>query len=155
MLTNTFCHIPGVGEKTEQRLWSQGVHSWGDALVAPRVPALWRPHLEESLRQFSARNPDFFAAELPSNQAWRLYRDFADRCAFVDIETTGMGPSANVTAVGLYDGKTVRSYVWGHNLDQFAQDIASFQLLVTYNGKSFDVPILRDRLGVRLPRPHM
>jgi len=155
MLTSTFCHIPGVGEKTEQRLWFEGIHTWGDALLTPRLSAAWRDHLDESLRQFNARNPDFFAAELPSSQLWRLYRDFQDSCAFVDIETTGLGPSADITTVVLYDGRTIRPYVRGQNLDQFRTDVAAFRLLVTYNGKSFDGPILERCLGVRLPRAHV
>src|SRR6476659_7579148 len=149
MLTSTFCHLPGVGAKTEQRLWQEGVHTWGDALLAPGVPASWRPHLEESLRHLGARNPDYFASELPANQLWRLYRDFHDSCAFVDIETTGMGPSAVITTVILYDGRTIRPYVRGQNLEQFRTDVAGYRLLVTYNGKSFDAPILERGLGVR------
>src|SRR5262245_18105822 len=40
MLTNTFCHLPGVGEKTERRLWSAGVTSWdlADQQAAIRLP---------------------------------------------------------------------------------------------------------------------
>ena len=32
MLKNTFIHVPGLGTKTEQRIWSSGVHSWNDLL---------------------------------------------------------------------------------------------------------------------------
>jgi hypothetical protein len=28
MLTNTFCHVPGLGIETEKRLWSSGLRSW-------------------------------------------------------------------------------------------------------------------------------
>ena len=28
MLTNTFCHIPGIGPKTEEKLWNAGIHNW-------------------------------------------------------------------------------------------------------------------------------
>ena len=30
MLKNTFIHIPGIGPKTEQRLWDSGTHNWED-----------------------------------------------------------------------------------------------------------------------------
>src|SRR5262245_62099824 len=74
MLTNTFLHLPGVGEKKEQKLWADGVHCWGDALLTPSLPAPWRPLLEDSLRHLSDRNPGFFASSLPSNQQWRMFR---------------------------------------------------------------------------------
>jgi uncharacterized protein YprB with RNaseH-like and TPR domain len=155
MLTNTFVHIPGVGEKTEQRLWGRGIHCWADAMLDRDVPPGWRPHLEQSLQQLAARNPAFFAEQLAANQQWRLYRDFQDRCAFVDIETTGLGPYASITTIALYDGRSLRTYVRGQNLDQFGHDIAGYQLLVSYNGKSFDVPIIERGLGVRMPRAHI
>src|SRR5262249_1014792 len=155
MLTNTFVHIPGVGEKTEQRLWARGVHSWADAMLARDVPGGWRPHLEQSLQQLAARHLAFFAEQLASRDQWRLFRDFQDCCAFVDIETTGLGPYASITTIALYDGRTLRTYVRGQNLEQFARDIADYQLLVTYNGKSFDVPIIERELGVRMPRAHI
>ena len=28
MITNTFCHIPGIGLKKEQRLWDSGLDTW-------------------------------------------------------------------------------------------------------------------------------
>ncbi len=155
MLTNTFLHLPGVGEKTEQRLWASGVHSWSEALLARSTPVSWRPVLEESVRQLSGRNPTYFAELLPANQQWRLYRDFCGRCAFVDIETTGLGLYSTITTVALYDGTTLRTYVRGQNLDQFAKDIRDYGLLVTFNGKSFDVPILDRGLGARMPDAHI
>lgn len=155
MLTNTFLHLPGVGEKTEQRLWASGVCCWGDALLAKSTPPAWRPLLDESLRQFGARNSGYFAANLSANQQWRLYRDFHDSCAFVDIETTGLGPRAAITTIALYDGCSLRTYVQGRNLEQFTKDIAGYKLLVTYNGKTFDVPILEYGLGVKMPAAHI
>ncbi|MFW6163456.1 MAG: exonuclease, partial [Planctomycetota bacterium] len=29
MLEHTFCHLRGIGPKTERRLWDAGLHSWG------------------------------------------------------------------------------------------------------------------------------
>jgi uncharacterized protein YprB with RNaseH-like and TPR domain len=155
MLTNTFLHLPGVGQKREQQLWAGGLHSWGDALFDSKFPAAWRPLLEASLRHLKDRNPAFFAASLPSNQQWRLFRNFRDRCVFVDVETTGLAPGADITTIALFDGETLRTYIRGQNLEQFAQDIRAYHLLVTYNGKSFDVPILERSLGVKMPRAHI
>jgi len=68
----------------------------------------------------------------------------------------GLDRVANeITTIALYDGKTIRWYVNGQNLEQFAQDIQDYALLVTYNGKSFDVPFIESYLGVRLDLGHI
>lgn len=43
----------------------------------------------------------------------------------------------------------------GRNLEQFVTDIESFTLLVTYNGKQFDLPFLRTKLGIPLNQAHI
>lgn len=40
-------------------------------------------------------------------------------------------------------------------MGDFVRDIRRFKLLVTFNGKQFDVPFLRDYLGVSVDRPHI
>jgi len=45
--------------------------------------------------------------------------------------------------------------VHGDNLQQFGRDIADYQLLVTYNGKCFDVPFIAANLGVHLTQAHI
>jgi uncharacterized protein YprB with RNaseH-like and TPR domain len=161
MLTNTFRHLPGIGVKTESRLWDAGVHSWHDLLrqaegrPARPVRASWADHLRESLRHHDARNPAYFFDRLPSDCHWRLFADYRGTCAFLDIETTGLSWSNAVTTIALYDGRRLRHYVNGHNLDAFVQDVRHYQLLVTYNGKSFDAPVLERFFGVALPRPHI
>ena len=76
--------------------------------------------------------------------------------AYLDIETTGLGgPGDVVTTIALYDGRNVRHYVRGENLERFADDARAYDLLVTYNGKSFDVPFLARFLGVQLEQAHI
>jgi len=158
MLRHTFCHLPGVAAKTEQRLWSAGVAAWEDALAdtVPR-PArrLSADELRESVRRHAAADAAWFDDRLPAAQSWRLFHDFRGHCAYLDIETTGMGPAAEVTTVALSDGRSVRTYVRGRNLHDFSQDVAAYRLLVTYNGKSFDVPMLRRCLRCRLDQAHI
>ena len=161
MLRKTFCHVPGIGIKAEQRLWAAGVVSWdavdvaGEALGARRREALVR-HVQESHRQLADNNPLFFAETLPAREHWRLYSDFRESVAYLDIETTGLGgPGDHITTIALYDGRTIRHYVHGRNLPEFAHDIQAYKLLVTYNGKCFDLPFLRTTFGIALDQPHI
>jgi uncharacterized protein YprB with RNaseH-like and TPR domain len=161
MLRQTFCHVPGVGIKSEQQLWAAGAVSWdsieeaGRAFGPRRRERLVR-HLGESRRQLAGNNPAFFAATLPAGEHWRLYPEFREAVAYLDIETTGLGgPGDHITTIALYDGRTIRHYVHGRNLAEFARDIAGYKLLVTYNGNCFDLPFLRGAFGIALDQPHI
>ena len=161
MLRRTFCHVPGVGIKAEQRLWAAGAVSWdavaqaGITLAAPRRERIVQ-HLEESERRLAGKDPAFFAQTMPSGEHWRLYPEFRDSVAYVDIETTGLGgPRDHITTIALYDGRTIRHYVHGQNLAEFARDVRDYRLLVTYNGKCFDLPFLRASFGIPLDQAHI
>jgi uncharacterized protein len=160
MLRHTFCHLPGVAARTEQRLWSAGLMTWEDVLagaVSPSAPARWLQleDLHESMRRHASGDAAWFGSRLPASQSWRLFGDFRGRCAYLDVETTGMSASDTVTTVALYDGHSLRTYILGHNLHQFARDVQAYQFLITYNGKSFDIPVLRRCLGCRLDQGHI
>ena len=60
----------------------------------------------------------------------------------------------HVTAV-LYDGRSIRHYVNGDNLDEFPTELKEYQLLVTYNGKTFDIPFIERFFSIRLPQAHI
>jgi uncharacterized protein YprB with RNaseH-like and TPR domain len=151
VLTRSFIHIPGVGPRTEQRLWQQGLTDWQQALawggpVEGFSPSRWRQacdRLRNSMDCLHAGDHRFFATALPPVEHWRAWPDFRRRTAFVDIETSGMGPWAQITVIGVYDGNRTATYVAGDNLEQFAYDLERFSMLVTFNGTCFDLPYLR------------
>lgn len=154
--------MPGVGIKAEERLWASGVTSW-DALGTEAVVGMTArkrdslaQHVAESRRQLEGKNPLFFAETLPSAEHWRLFPEFRDSVAYVDIETTGLGGYGDhITTIALYDGRVVRHYVHGQNLADFQRDIREYRLLVTYNGKTFDLPFLRSAFGLALDQAHI
>jgi len=45
--------------------------------------------------------------------------------------------------VGLYDGHTMRQFVHGQNLEEFPQALENLDLVITFNGSQFDLPVLR------------
>lgn len=161
MLQNTFCHIPGVSAAREQALWAAGIRSW-DAFRHP-APALTPgksrevvAHLETSRRQIAVGDPLPFADGLPAREHWRLFPEFRDSVAYLDIETTGLTRGVDaITTIALYDGREIRHYVQGQNLEAFREEIGRYRLLVTYNGKSFDVPFIERALGGAIPHAHI
>jgi uncharacterized protein YprB with RNaseH-like and TPR domain len=162
MLKRTFIHLPGVGHRTEAHFWRRGLGTWEDFLGADLVPGLSRErirrlkeHLQESLEQVA--NAGYFAQRLQTGEHWRLFRHFRGRAAYLDIETTGtFWPGLLVTVVGLYDGETMRQFVQGYNLHDFPRAVQGLDLLVTFNGTQFDLPVLRAYFpGLKLPPVHV
>jgi uncharacterized protein YprB with RNaseH-like and TPR domain len=162
MLRNTFCHLAGVGPQTERKLWQAGFTSWDAFLTsdepAPRPPGRrpWLEELRESALRHERGDPAYFADRLPAGQRWRLFADFRGRCAYLDIETTGLGgPGDHITTVAFYDGSSVRRFVRGQNLDEFPAAVGAYSLLVTFNGSSFDLPFLQREFGMAFPQAHI
>ena len=162
MLRHTFCHVPGIGAKTESRLWDSGLRSWQEVIRGQSLPLstakadLLRTCIAESAAHLDADNPNYFYHRLASSQHWRMFPEFRHAAAYLDIETTGLDDRSDyITAIGLYDGRSVRHYVHGENLSDFKQDVARYRLIVTYNGKTFDLPFLRSHFGLAMDQAHI
>ena len=166
MLKNTFSHLTKIGPKREAALWRNAIFSWEDLMstldtnnrftrrIAPPV----RQELKDSLTHHAARNARWFAGKLPPADTWRLFPDFQGSAAYLDIETTGLNEPGNppdITTIALYDGNTIRWYVNGENLDDFKKDIRQYQLLITFNGKTFDVPVIESFFHIRMDQAHI
>jgi uncharacterized protein len=154
VLRHTFVHLPGVGPRTERRLWLEGITTWEEALSHP-LPFLahWQREwlwqgLDESLWQLERGNALFFAQRLPPGERWRLMADFIHKAACLDIETTGLSAGyAYITVIGLYDGCRYQAFVRGANLERFLEEIGRFRLVITYNGLRFDIPFIEVEMG--------
>lgn len=157
MLINTFIHIQGIAAINEQRLWESGIRNW-DALtegipipVSPARRYLLKKGIEESGNHLHQKNPAYFLNRLASNQHWRLFPELRHTMVYLDIETTGLGRYFNpITIIALYDGQSIKTYVQWQNLDDFIEDIQRYKVIVTYNGKCFDVPFIESYFKIRL-----
>lgn len=143
----------------EQRLWESGVHTWDDlkAALDGTFSASKREVIEkclhESQRHYADYNPNYFTERLPSHLHWRLLPEFRNSIAYLDIETDGgKGSDGYITAIGLYDGSHVHTYIRGETLDYFPYEIGRFKVLVTFNGKTFDAPYIENYFGIQLPQ---
>jgi uncharacterized protein len=161
MLRHTFIHVPGIGLKSEQRLWQAGILSWDDleGSSAAGLPAGRRELLRAHCRRLEtggAPSPRALAALLPSAQQWRLFPHLRHATAYLDIETNGAGPWAEeITAISLWDGTSLFCFVQGDNLEAFAAAVDRYEMLVTYNGKCFDIPVIERQFGIRLEQLHL
>lgn len=89
------------------------------------------------------------------------------RLLFLDTETTGLSGGAGTLAfeigIGFIDerGMIIRQYVMrdygeeGAMLSDIASLLPRFDTLVTFNGKSFDIPLLESRMVMQRIRVHL
>lgn len=154
MLHHTFCHIPGIGYATEKFIWEQGVTTWEQLPAHPGlVKRVSERDLRHQLEQSSVAldtDPHFFTSRLKTGDLWRLFPHFRATTAYLDIETTGLGRECEITTIALYDGDMVHTYINGENLETFPEDIERYQVLVSYNGISFDIPVIEYYFKMKL-----
>ena len=150
MLQSTFVHVRGIGYVTERKLWEGGLGSWDAYLEDPKAVRLGpvrgrrlEAALHDSQERLRVRDHRFFAAHLPRREYWRAWEEFRDSVAYVDIETTGLESERDeITVIGLFDGAETR-YFYEDSLEDFPSALDGYQLLVTFNGSTFDVPFLK------------
>lgn len=163
MLEQSFSHITGIGLQTESKLWSENIADWSsfkkkakDIKLSEKKIDYINNELLESAKHLKANNPNYFSKGLQTNQHWRLFKEFKSSTAYIDIETTGLYPGlAIITTIAIYDGTQIKYYVNGKNLDDFKTDIFKYKLLVTYNGKCFDVPFIEEFFDIKLDHSHI
>ena len=162
MLKNSFQHIPGIGEKTERQLWNSGIIDWTSFFktshinLSPKKIETMTDCIEGSKKNLQSNNPKFFSGLMPAAQQWRIFADFRSSTAYIEIETTGLQMwGCEITTIALYDGSSIKYYVQGHNLDDFIEDIEKYNVIVTYNGKTFDVPFIEKHFRTSLNHAHI
>jgi uncharacterized protein YprB with RNaseH-like and TPR domain len=165
MLESTFVHVEGVGRATEDSLWRRGITSWSEFLSERKVPRISEARKErmdsELLRgreRLGRGDSRYFKDRLNERHMWRLLKDFAPRTAYLDIETTGLSLRSPVTVVGIHDGRRTHALVRGVDLDGPTLEavLSSTDLIVTFNGKAFDMPVLRNQFPGWVPDvPHV
>jgi len=160
-IENSFIPVEGVGEKTERSLWAAGVTHW-DEFDPSVVGSTQADRIESFIDAARGRLDDgdaaFFREQFPDGSHWRCYENFREQACFLDIETTGLNEhSDRVTVVGLHAPGETKTLVAGRDLtaDRLQRELDDRRLLVTFNGKRFDVPFLETAFGVDIDVPHV
>jgi uncharacterized protein YprB with RNaseH-like and TPR domain len=176
VLGRTFLFLPGIGPVREQRLWKKGIDSWSGYRALGQVKGI-RPRLKarhdtllEVAERALGRDPALFARLLPPAEHWRCFEPFGQDVAYVDIETTGDRENL-VTVVGVRRRGRDRAFVRkthastpeqvaaaggeAYSPAAVSEALRGATCLVTFNGASFDLPMLAGE-GVDLPAaPHV
>lgn len=161
-LENCFILAPGIGEKTEKKLWQNGVTHWdhvseAEAIGDSRQEKI-RSFLEKARKNLEVRNSYFFSEKLPNRSLWRAYRNFEDDACFFDIETTGLSKKKNkVTTISFHRNGDTRTLVRGEDLDRenIQEEVGKSSILVSFNGKKFDQPFIEHNYSMDIETPHL
>jgi uncharacterized protein YprB with RNaseH-like and TPR domain len=129
-------------------------------------PDPWRWELNpETGEALASDEPETLAPEVLHDELERLLRVPFDRVLYLDLETGGLGSSCIFLAGTMRwigEDYVLRQYFARHYgeeaalIDRLAEDLGEADAVVTFNGKSFDVPLLRERGArhlVRVPVP--
>jgi uncharacterized protein YprB with RNaseH-like and TPR domain len=162
MIESTFCFLPGVGLMTERRWWERGIQSWGTFLSRTAVPGIGRGRkahydyeVAQAQEQYEGGNARFLGGRLAPRHQWRLYEWLRPKAVYVDIETDSFG---RITIVGLHAHGSMTSLIRGESLTQarLSDELAQYDLLVTFCGASFDLPMLHGQFPLlQLDQPHI
>lgn len=104
--------------------------------------------ITESVQNLEEGNIRYFRNILPKGELWRTYPEFMETSAFLDIETTGLDSRhSELTLIGIADRNGYNAFVKGCNMEDFYEAVAQYDLIITFNGSSFDLPFIETHLG--------
>jgi uncharacterized protein YprB with RNaseH-like and TPR domain len=162
MIECSFCFLPGVGLQTERHFWRLGIDTWSDFLTTSSIACIGRRRklwydeaVAHAQHHYQRQDSRFFAVTLHPREHWRLYEWLRPRAVYLDIETNAYG---DITVVGLYGDGRFTSLVKGESLDRrrLCDELARYDLLVTFNGTTFDLPVLLANFeGLPLDQAHV
>ena len=165
MIKNSFIFIPGIGEKTEQYLWQNGILTWDDLekIYLPRLNNTKREVIESHLglakRALEKMDSSFFAKYLPCREHWRMFKEFRSKTLFLDIETTGTSVYYDIiTVIGTFDPhrNKIKIFLRNKNLKEIRDYLRNYEVIVTFNGKLFDIPFIKKEFPeIKLPSVHI
>lgn len=165
MLRNSFILLEGIGAQRERSLWKEGILTWNDFLVERKVRGVSEERkasmdrdLEIAKEKLETRDSGYFAKAVVSRELWRCLGEFGTSVAFVDIETMGLSPRAPITVLGVFDGRRMHSLLRGRDLNtqNIRALLGSVELMVTYNGAGFDLPMIESQFPGSVPSvPHI
>jgi hypothetical protein len=100
--------------------------------------------IDEAAVALAEGDADRLAALLPAGEHWRLFSAFGDGAAYLDIETgDDVIGFEGISAIGIFDRDGPSLLLAERDLHRFVERARGWSMLVTFNGLSFDVPILR------------
>lgn len=107
--------------------------------------------MDDSIAALKSRSPRYFLSRLSMRDYPRVVYSFPDKTLFLDIETTGLSPRYHyVTMVGWLSRGKYGYWVRGTSPRALLEEVSRAEVLVTFNGISFDCKFLDREFGTDL-----
>lgn len=153
LFEQSFCQLDGITPNTEILLRDRGILTlsqlFQEADYHFSARHAWR--IRQSIQTLDLAYAlgilDVIANAFPCGHRVRLLHDFFSHALFLDVETSGMGPKAKITCISTWRNGIMSTFIEGFNLNDFLKEWASAKLIVTFNGKRFDIPMLVHKFG--------
>lgn len=161
MVEGAFLHFPGIGKKKLELLFRRGIIDWETALrysesipLGPGPKKNFLAQLERNRKALDEGELSFFVKEFHPEDRWRILADFFDKASFFDIETDGY--YNRITTISVYHKEKLHNFTRYENLEEFLEILGDIELMVSFNGSSFDVPVVLQNFRIpEFPVPHL
>lgn len=154
ILEQSLCLLQGVSPEAEIRLRRAGVATCAQlAAEAERYfSANHAQRIRDSYSEWQEARAnglvDWEVNHLPTGHRVRALWDYWEDALFYDIETDGMSAASKITCISTTINGLARSFWRGFNLQDFLAEWAAAKILVSFNGKRFDTPIVCKTFGL-------
>lgn len=159
MLEGAFLHFKGIGNKKFEYLREMGILEWKHILENATSPIHKKfPTLLEEVEVYQKAKEDadiqFLVNSFHNRDKWRILYTYFSKASFFDIETDGY--NNRITTIACFHKGEIHQFVKYKNLDQFLDLLDDVELMVSFNGTSFDVPVLLRNFHItEFPAPHI
>ncbi|MDD7424566.1 MAG: ribonuclease H-like domain-containing protein [Candidatus Methanomethylophilaceae archaeon] len=152
MIESTFQILPRLGPKKETMLWESGIRRWCDFIDCDcvcnfkgDVKSRMDSQLNYAYELLDSGDCSGLGNMLKPREHWRLFDRFKGSVGYLDIETDGLDRDSEVTVVTIHKKGGTVTLVNGQGLDagSLKDAMSDVSMLVTFNGRCFDVPVLR------------
>lgn len=163
MINTSFLHLTGIGQQNIKKLHSLGITNWYALVDNPDLLPFSEKIKQQILKEtfyyienYEKKNLKFFAEKLHAKEKWKLLAEYYEQASYFDIETNGQPYGDNITLIVCYHKNRLYKFINGDNLDVFLDLLDDITLLVSFNGNSFDVPIVENYFHIpKIPCAHI
>jgi len=156
MIKNTFFIFKGISKEKEKELWNKGIRTWEDFLKKDKIQGISKEkkqnydlQIKKAIIKLEYEEHDYFIKLIPIKLHYRYYPIIKDELIYIDIESYGHTKSNEITIIGIGNGEYTR-IIRGDNTDssELKRILSKAKGIVTYNGRSYDIPILKKRYRI-------
>lgn len=161
MVERTFKPFFGIGPIIEKRLHAKGIYTWEDLLsykgALPINNLQNYNDLFSEIKTFieakAKGDLNFLIDRFPQEEKWRILADYFSRASYFDIETTGLSlTKSEITVIVCFHRGKLHTFVQGENLNDFFPLLDEIELLVSFNGTVFDIPMIESKFRLSLAK---